>query len=296
MIYVNGRYIEEKDAVLSPFDHGFLYGIGVFETFRLYEGYPFLLDWHIERLKRALKDLQIEYTVSKHEILEMLDKLLRLNKIKDGNARVRLDISAGISDKGFAAQAYDKPTVLCYMNELKPESLPLQKTGKVLSVRRNTPEGSFRLKSHHYLNNMYAKREIGNDPLVEGIFLTEDGAVAEGIISNVFWRKDSCIYTPSLDTGILDGVTRRFVLENAKKMGLELKTGRYELEALLTADEAWMTNSVLEIIPFTKIEEVDYAGRSGEAASALQSLYKKEIKNMIHEKHEKGGREWRNKR
>ncbi|MEI1419798.1 aminodeoxychorismate lyase [Bacillus cabrialesii] len=293
MIYVNGRYIEEKDAVLSPFDHGFLYGIGVFETFRLYEGCPFLLDWHIERLKRALEDLQIEYTVSKLEILEMLDKLLWLNDIKDGNARVRLDISAGISDKGFVAQTYDKPTVLCFVNHLKSESLPSQKEGKVLSLRRNTPEGPFRLKSHHYLNNMYAKREIGNDPRVEGIFLTEDGAVAEGIVSNVFWRKGSCVYTPSLDTGILDGVTRRFVLENAKNIGLELKTGRFGQEALLAADEAWMTNSVLEIIPFTKIEEVNYAGRRGEAASALQTLYKKEIKKMIHEK---GGREWRSKR
>lgn len=280
MIYVNGRFIEEKDAVLSPFDHGFLYGIGVFETFRLYEGRPFLLDWHIERLERALKDLQIEYTVTKQEMIEMLDKLLGLNDIKDGNARVRLNISAGISDKGFAAQTYDNPTVLCFVNQLKPESLPLQKEGKVLSIRRNTPEGPFRLKSHHYLNNMYAKREIGNDPRFEGIFLTKDCAVAEGIISNVFWRKGSTIFTPSLDTGILDGVTRRFVMENAKKIGMDVKTGRYQLEALLTADEAWMTNSVLEIIPFSKIEEVNYPGRNGEITSALQTLYHQEIKNM----------------
>ncbi|WP_413287362.1 aminodeoxychorismate lyase [Bacillus mojavensis] len=280
MIYVNGRFIEEKDAVLSPFDHGFLYGIGVFETFRLYEGRPFLLDWHLERLERALKDLQIEYTVTKQEVIEMLDKLLGLNDIKDGNARVRLNISAGISDKGFAAQTYDKPTVLCFVNQLKPESLPLQKEGKVLSIRRNTPEGPFRLKSHHYLNNMYAKREIGNDPRFEGIFLTEDCAVAEGIISNVFWRKGSCIYTPSLDTGILDGVTRRFVMENAKRIGMDVKIGRYQLEALLTADEAWMTNSVLEIIPFSQIEEVTYPGRNGEITSALQTLYHQEIKNM----------------
>ncbi|KUP38089.1 aminodeoxychorismate lyase [Bacillus halotolerans] len=280
MIYVNGRFIEEKDAVLSPFDHGFLYGIGVFETFRLYEGRPFLLDWHIERLERALKDLQIEYTVTKQEMIEMLDKLLGLNDIKDGNARVRLNISAGISDKGFAAQTYDNPTVLCFVNQLKPESLPLQKEGKVLSIRRNTPEGPFRLKSHHYLNNMYAKREIGNDPRFEGIFLTEDCAVAEGIISNVFWRKGSTIFTPSLDTGILDGVTRRFVMENAKKIGMDVKTDRYQLEALLTADEAWMTNSVLEIIPFSKIEEVNYPGRNGEITSALQTLYHQEIKNM----------------
>lgn len=273
IIYLNGQFIEEKEASLSPFDHGFLYGIGVFETFRLYEGRPFLIEWHLERLERAAKDLQIKHRITKEELTDMLDNLLRLNHIEDGNARVRLNISAGISTKGFTAQTYENPTVLCFVNPLNPENLPVQKEGKVLTIRRNTPEGQYRLKSHHYLNNMYAKQELGNDPWYEGIFLTEDGAVAEGIISNIFWSKGKCIYTPSLDTGILDGVTRRFVIEKMEKLGAEVKTGRFRLESLLTADEAWMTNSVLEIVPFSKIEEAAFPGVSGEMTAFLQELY-----------------------
>ncbi|MGK9430719.1 aminodeoxychorismate lyase [Bacillus atrophaeus] len=273
MIYLNGQFIEEKEASLSPFDHGFLYGIGVFETFRLYEGRPFLIEWHLERLERAAKDLQIKHRITKEELTDMVDNLLRLNHIEDGNARVRLNISAGVSTKGFTAQTYENPTVLCFVNPLNPENLPVQKEGKVLTIRRNTPEGQYRLKSHHYLNNMYAKQELGNDPRYEGIFLTEDGAVAEGIISNIFWSKGKCIYTPSLDTGILDGVTRRFVIEKMEKLGAEVKTGRFRLESLLRADEAWMTNSVLEIVPFSKIEEAAFPGVSGEMTGFLQELY-----------------------
>ncbi|AMR64808.1 aminodeoxychorismate lyase [Bacillus atrophaeus] len=273
MIYLNGQFIEEKEASLSPFDHGFLYGIGVFETFRLYEGRPFLIEWHLERLERAAKDLQIKHRITKEELTDMVDNLLRLNHIEDGNARVRLNISAGVSTKGFTAQTYENPTVLCFVNPLNPENLPVQKEGKVLTIRRNTPEGQYRLKSHHYLNNMYAKQELGNDPRYEGIFLTEDCAVAEGIISNIFWSKGKCIYTPSLDTGILDGVTRRFVIEKMEKLGAEVKTGRFRLESLLTADEAWMTNSVLEIVPFSKIEEAAFPGVSGEMTAFLQELY-----------------------
>lgn len=273
IIYLNGQFIEEKEASLSPFDHGFLYGIGVFETFRLYEGRPFLIEWHLERLERAAKDLQIKHRITKEELTDMVDNLLRLNHIEDGNARVRLNISAGVSTKGFTAQTYENPTVLCFVNPLNPENLPVQKEGKVLTIRRNTPEGQYRLKSHHYLNNMYAKQELGNDPRYEGIFLTEDGAVAEGIISNIFWSIGKCIYTPSLDTGILDGVTRRFVIEKMEKLGAEVKTGRFRLESLLTADEAWMTNSVLEIVPFSKIEEAAFPGVSGEMTGFLQELY-----------------------
>ena len=189
---MNGQYIEEKEAALSPFDHGYLYGIGAFETFRLYSGRPFLPDAHVARLNRALRDLQIAYEVNKQEPLDMLDSLLLLNDIEDGGAkRVRLNVPAGVSDKGFTAQTYEKPTVLCFVNRLNPEALPVQKEGKLLSVRRNTPEVDLRLKSHHYLNNMYAKQEIGNDPNLEGIFLTKEGDVAEGIVSNVFWRKET---------------------------------------------------------------------------------------------------------
>ncbi|UZD74260.1 aminodeoxychorismate lyase [Bacillus siamensis] len=289
IIYLNGQYIEEKEAALSPFDHGYLYGIGAFETFRLYNGRPFLPDAHVARLNRALRDLQIAYEVNKQELLDMLASLLLLNDIKDGSARVRLNVSAGVSDKGFTAQTYDKPTVLCFVSRLNPEALPLEKEGKLLSVRRNTPEGSFRLKSHHYLNNMYAKQEIGNDPNLEGIFLTREGDVAEGIVSNVFWRKGDKVFTPSLGTGILDGVTRQFVIDELKRQGTEVAEGRFRFQSMLEADEAWMTNSVLEIIPFSKIEEVPLPGVSGKTVQLLRKQYQQEINKMNVKEEEQNG-------
>lgn len=289
IIYLNGQYIEEKEAALSPFDHGYLYGIGAFETFRLYSGRPFLPDAHVARLNRALGDLQIAYEVNKQELLDMLRRLLLLNDIKDGSARVRLNISAGVSDKGFAAQTYEKPTVLCFVNRLNPETLPVQKEGRLLSIRRNTPEGYFRLKSHHYLNNMYAKREIGNDPNLEGIFLTGEGDVAEGIVSNVFWRKGDKVFTPSLDTGILDGVTRQFVIDELKRQGTEVTEGRFRFQSMLEADEAWLTNSVLEIIPFSKIEEVPLPGVSGKTVQSLRKQYQQEINKMNVQEEEQNG-------
>ncbi|MCY7859024.1 aminodeoxychorismate lyase [Bacillus sonorensis] len=273
IIYLNGQYLEEGEARLSPFDHGFLYGIGVFETFRLYEGKPFLFEWHMERLERAVSELKIDISLTKDDILEVLDELLKLNQPPNGHARVRLNISAGPSASGLSADSYKQPGVMVTMNAFDPSSIPAEKEGVVLQVRRNTPEGPFRLKSHHFLNNLYGKREVGNDPQKEGIFLTDGGAVAEGIISNVFWTKDGCVYTPSLKTGILDGVTRRYIIERFPKMGVEVRQGEYPLEHLLRADEAWMTNSVQEIVPFRKIGNALFPGKDGSLTKSLQEVY-----------------------
>ncbi|ARA84062.1 MAG: aminodeoxychorismate lyase [Bacillus sp. (in: Bacteria)] len=273
IIYLNGQYVKEEEARLSPFDHGFLYGIGVFETFRLYEGEPFLLDWHMDRLNNALEQLRIELELTKSEVLAILDRLLQLNQPPNLNAKVRLNISAGPGDSGLFPDSYKKPGVMVMMNPFHPESIPVEKEGVILQVRRNTPEGPFRLKSHHFLNNLFGKRELGPDAAKEGIFLTEGGAVAEGIISNIFWEKDGCVYTPSLDTGILGGVTRRYVIERLADMGIEVMQGVYPLKELLFADEAWMTNSVQEIVPFRRIGSTQFPGKDGNLSKRLQEAY-----------------------
>ncbi|MEC0794121.1 aminodeoxychorismate lyase [Bacillus licheniformis] len=273
IIYLNGQYVKEEEARLSPFDHGFLYGVGVFETFRLYEGKPFLLDWHMDRLNNALEQLKIELELTKSEVLVILDRLLQLNQPQNLDARVRLNISAGPGGPGLFPDSYKNPGVMVMMNPFQPASVPAEKEGVILQVHRNTPEGPFRLKSHHFLNNLYGKRELGHDAAKEGIFLTEGGAVAEGIISNVFWRKGSCVYTPSLDTGILGGVTRRYVIERLADMGIEVIEGVYPLEELLFADEAWMTNSVQEIVPFRRIGSTEFPGKDGNLSKRLQEAY-----------------------
>ncbi|ARD54784.1 aminodeoxychorismate lyase [Bacillus aerophilus] len=275
IIYLNGQYIEEKDATLSPFDHGFLYGIGVFETFTSLAGQVFLLDWHLERLNQSLRDLCIESTIEKPFVLDIIHTLLNKNQIAGGHARIRLNVSAGRGN-GFSADPYEEPVVFVMISPFRPESILDEKKGFVLQTRRNTPEGPRRLKSHHYMNNLLAKREVGNDPALEGIFLTKEDDVAEGITSNLFWRKDDVIYTPSLDTGILNGVTRRYCIETLHAMGVSLKEGRYPVSHLLSADEAWMTNSVQGVVPFGCIGDIHLLKNSRTISTKLRMQYTKE--------------------
>ncbi|APT44558.1 aminodeoxychorismate lyase [Bacillus safensis] len=275
IIYLNGQYIEEKDATLSPFDHGFLYGIGVFETFTSLAGKVFLLDWHLERLNQSLRDLCIESTIEKPFVLDIIHTLLNKNQIAGGHARIRLNVSAGRGN-GFSADPYEEPVVFVMISPFRPESILDEKKGFVLQTRRNTPEGPRRLKSHHYMNNLLAKREVGNDPALEGIFLTKEDDVAEGITSNVFWRKDDVVYTPSLDTGILNGVTRRYCMETLHAMGVSLKEGRYPVSHLLSADEAWMTNSVQGVVPFGCIGDIHLLKNSRTISTKLRMQYTKE--------------------
>lgn len=275
IIYLNGQYIEEKEATLSPFDHGFLYGIGVFETFTSLAGQVFLLDWHLERLNQSLRDLCIESTIEKPFVLDIIQTLLNQNNIADGHARIRFNVSAG-RGSGFSADPYENPVILVMISPFQPESLLEEKQGGILQTRRNTPEGPRRLKSHHYMNNLLAKREVGNAPSLEGIFLTKEDDVAEGITSNVFWRKEDVIYTPSIDTGILNGVTRRYCIETLHGLGVSLIEGRYPVSHLLSADEAWMTNSVQGIVPFRSIGEVVLPESNRMISTKLRTQYTKE--------------------
>lgn len=277
IIYLNGQYVEEKEARLSPLDHGFLYGVGVFETFCLIGAKPFLLEWHLERLHHALNDLDIHLHLKKKDVLKILSELLVRNHIKDGNARIRLNVSAGSGEKAApSANPYMNPSVLILISPFHPDSIPEEKNGVFLNLRRNTPEGHVRLKSHHFLNNIYAKKEVGNDPAKEGIFLTSDHYVAEGITSNIFWRKGETVFTPSIDTGILNGIMRRYVLHVLKRDGYEIQVGKYRKDALLSADEAWLTNSVQAIVPFATIESSVYPGKSGMLTNFLKQVYNKE--------------------
>lgn len=255
-LYVNGKIVKKSDARISPFDHGFLYGVGLFETFRIYDGHPFLLDDHLMRLQTSLKDLQIDLEINRKELTDILTDLLKANGLK--NAYVRLNVSAGEGELGLSADSYQTPSLILFMKEI-PVTLA-EKSAVFLKINRNTPEGETRLKSHHFLNNIYGKKEIGNNPQIEGIFRTKEGYLAEGITSNIFWVKGNMLFTPTLQTGILNGVTRAFVIEIAKGLGLEIKEGFFQDEELLTSDEAFITNSIQEIVPLNKIEGVTLPG------------------------------------
>lgn len=269
---VNGELIDVQKAALSPFDHGFLYGVGLFETMRVYNGHPFLFRDHAARMTKGLGLLNIRVNQGENDWLSTLKALLKVNKLTD--AYVRLNISAGRSALGLQTEVYTDPTVIVFV---KPFSLSRggEKKGVLLKTRRNRPETSIRLKSHQFLNNVLAKREIGHVSNAEGIFLTEEGYVAEGIVSNLFWVKNGVVYTPALETGILNGVTRRFVIELLKTNGIPYFTGLYEFDDLMKADEVFMTNSMQEIVPFFDIEGQKFPGIKGEMVQTLLQDYAK---------------------
>jgi 4-amino-4-deoxychorismate lyase len=271
-VYVNGEVVHKDEARISPFDHGFLYGLGVFETFRTYDGHPFLLDDHLERLNHSLREMNIAKSFTRCEVMEILHRLLEANRLKD--AYVRLNVSAGIGDIGLQTSEYDQPTVIMYMKPLLAPSFSKGKIGIVLKTRRNTPEGKERLKSHHYLNNIIGKREVGSRTDVEGIFLNEQGYVAEGIVSNIFWVKNGTVYTPAIHVGILNGVTRQFVIALLNALKIECQEGFYTLDHLRQADEIFVTNSIQEIIPIYQMDGRAYQGANGPVTSLLQKHYK----------------------
>ncbi|WP_113928204.1 aminodeoxychorismate lyase [Bacillus sp. P14.5] len=278
-LFLNGEILHKEEARISPFDHGFLYGMGLFETMRTYRGHPFLLQDHIDRLQMGLDTLNISLDLKKLDIYGMITSLSKKNNMED--SYLRLNISAGEGEIGLRTTPYDQPNILLLQKELPP-LIPLrEKEAVLLKLRRNTPETPVRLKSLHYFNNIAAKREVGDDPGKEGLFLTKEGYIAEGVTSNVFWVSDGKLYTPSLETGVLNGITREYLLRLARVLGIPSEEGLYTKEALLQADEAFFTNSVQEIIPIHTFEGRTFPGEKGRITHQLYSHYERDSKVLF---------------
>lgn len=282
-IGVNGVPTPSAEAVISVMDHGFMYGMGLFETFRTYGGEPGLLDRHLTRLNEGCRTLGIPYEPDAERIREEVTELLTLNGLTEGY--VRLTVSAGEGPLGLTTEDYVQPTVILYVKPLPPMDSTLYTQGKRLwrlRTRRNTPESEVRLKSLHYMNNLLARRELAvyeqdtqqqlaktilsasSPPPVplahlpsEGMLLTAEGHLAEGIASNLFFAEQGRLYTPEIGTGILPGITRAIVMELAAGCGLSLEEGRYPWDRLWAADEIFVTNSVQELVPVTQLAEPD---------------------------------------
>ncbi|MCA1032812.1 aminodeoxychorismate lyase [Bacillus timonensis] len=249
-IYVNGEIVKQEEARISPLDHGYMYGLGLFETFRIYDGHPFLLGDHLLRLEASLKDLRIRMPFTRQELEEIIKTLLHVNNLND--AYIRLNVSAGIGEVGLHTKGYNQPTTIMYIKPITVQKA-LPKEGVILSTPRNSPEGNVRVKSHHYMNNILGKYEIGDDISKEGIFLTKEGYLSEGITSNLFFIKGDIAYTPSLETGILNGITRQFVMNVLEKTGFDVYEGLYKVDDLKDCDEIFITNSIQEIVPLIRV-------------------------------------------
>ncbi|MFA7675502.1 MAG: branched-chain-amino-acid transaminase, partial [Endomicrobiia bacterium] len=251
-IYLNGKFVNKEDAVVSIFDHGLLYGDGVFEGIRAYNGRVFRLREHIDRLWDSAKAIALEIPLAKTEMEKALLQTLAINKLTD--AYIRLVVTRGVGDLGLDPANCSEPTIFIIADKiaLYPERLYTEGLEVItVSTRRNMPDAlSPNIKSLNYLNNIMAKLEAKRAGVPEAIMLNAQGYVAECSGDNIFTIKNGLVYTPPASAGALKGVTRNAAIELIKnKLKLELKEELITTYDLYCADECFLTGTAAEIIP-----------------------------------------------
>lgn len=284
-VYINGSLFPESEAKVSVFDHGFLYGDGIYETMRSYEGVVFMLDEHIRRLYRSASLIRLAIPKSAAEIKSAIHKTLKANSLK--NAYIRLTVSRGFGKIGLDPELCEKPTFVIVTNEFKDYPGSFYKKGVKLiisSVKRNLKEAiNPQIKSLNFLNNILAKIEAKKKNAYEALMLNSQGCLTEGTICNIFFvlkkKNKAVLCTPSVDCGILDGITRNIVLELAQKSGIKTKEGKFKKEDIYRASEVFITNTTMEIMPVCKVDSVSY--QAGTVTRLLHEAYKENVKAYL---------------
>jgi len=256
-VYIDGKFVEKEDAKISVFDHGLLYGDGVFEGIRAYHGRVFMLKEHIQRLFDSARAIALNIPHTHSEIENIVLETLRTNNLKD--AYIRLVVTRGSGDLGLDPYKCPKPTIFCITDKIKLYPEEFYKNGLeivIVSTRRNIPQAiNPCIKSLNYLNNILAKIEAVRAGVPEAILLNTEGYVAECTGDNIFICKENTIITPPTWAGALDGITRRTVMDIAKnKLKLLVKEDLMTPYHLYTADECFLTGTAAEVIPVTKID------------------------------------------
>ena len=277
IIYLDGNYVREEEAKISVFDHGVLYGDGVFEGIRVYNGRVFKCEEHINRLYNAAKAIMLEIPMSKEEMTEVLLETCRRNQIKDGY--VRLVVTRGKGDLGLNPVSCKVASVFCIAGSitLYPDEMYIKGMPIITAVQRRNKATIVdpQIKSLNYLNNILAKIEANRAGVPEALMLNHDGVVAECTGDNIFIVKDNVIYTPPIYIGILDGITRNTVIELAKELGYEVKESEFTLFNVYSADECFLTGTAAEAIPVTNVDgRIIGNGEAGLVTTRLLEAFK----------------------
>lgn len=291
-IYMNNALVPRSEAKVSVFDHGFLYGDGVYETMRVYDGVVFMFDEHLRRLLRSASLIGLDIPKDINEIKSAVFDTLRANALK--NAYLRITVSRGSGPIGLDPDLCSQPTFIVIAEEMKGYPSNLYEKGiKVIvaKTRRNLKEAlNPQIKSLNFLNNILAKIEAKKESAYEAIMLNHLGQITEGTISNVFFYKGDVLCTPSVECGILDGITRRTVLDLATREGLMVREGFFSQEEFMDADEVFITNTTLEIMPVSVVEVREY--KIGEVSRLLHHAYRKEVMAYVKNVKECGPSLW----
>lgn len=259
-IYLNDRFVKGEEAVVSVFDHGFLYGDGVYETIRSYGSRIFMRDQHLARLRRSADAIGLTIPIPELAWPDLLHESMERNNIGDAqqDAYLRITISRGAGDIGLDPALCPTPTVVIMAKPLHPPTPEQYRTGVSLIVaktRRNLPSAlSPQIKATNFLNNILAKREAIAAGVFDSILLNWESYLTECTVSNLFFVRAGRLCTPALACGLLDGVTRGIVLRLAREARILIEEGHFGTEAIYKADECFLTNTSMEVMPVTMVD------------------------------------------
>ena len=255
-VYINGKYYEENEAKVSVFDHGFMYGDGIFEGIRLYNKNVFKLPKHIDRLFRSAKAIALDLPWTKQQIMDAVCDACRTNNLTNGY--IRLIISRGKGKLGLSPRTCSDPQLIIIADEIQLYAPELYEKGlKAITVptRRNSPAAlPPMVKSLNYLNNILAKIEAQNQGFQECLLLNNEGYVAECSGDNVFIVIDGKLITPPISCGSLGGMTREAAIDCAKKLGIEVVEKPLTRYDVWTADECFLTGTAAKLIPLVELD------------------------------------------
>lgn len=284
IVYLNGELIPAAQARISVFDHGFLYGYGLFETMRAYHGKIFLLERHLKRLMDSAEAIGLGSGLAGIDLDQACRDTLEANRLED--ARIRLTVSNGESDAFPWAGVSGQPTVvITAIPYAPPETERYEQGFKICltSLRRCQQSLLSTIKSTNYLLSVLARMEAARQGLHEALLLNDDGFIAEGSGCNVFFVKSSRLVTPSLGSGILPGITRELVIELADRLGIDVTQGTVGLGVLRNSEEAFLTNAMIEIMPLVQVRDeagstiTIGSGKPGQMTRKLMAAYKEMV-------------------
>jgi len=275
-IFIDGKYLDERGAKISVFDHGLLYGDGVFEGIRAYHGRVFKLKEHIDRLFYSAKAILLEVPLSHSALMKATIETCRANKLRDGY--IRLIVTRGVGNLGLNPRNCKKPSVIIIADKIQVYPAELYARGMdivtVPTVRNLHSALNPAIKSLNYLNNILAKIEANNAGVEEAVMLNSEGFVAECTADNLFIMKNGEMSTPPLSAGALYGITRQTVIELAKEAGLKISEPNLTRYDLFNADECFLTGTGAEIMPVIKIDgRVIGDGKPGRLTRRLTDDY-----------------------
>jgi len=277
-IYINGQFFEKNQANISVFDHGLLYGDGIFEGIRIYQGGVFKLMEHLQRLYKSAKAIMLTIPLNIHQMEKAVLDTVKINNKQNGY--IRLVVTRGTGTLGIDPMTCGQATIIIIVDDIQMYPKRVYDKGiKIItaSVRRISPDSlDPRIKSLNYLNNILAKLEAQNSGCLEAVMLNKEGCVSECTGDNIFIVKDNELLTPPGTKGALDGITKRTVMQIADTLGFTAGEAELTQYDLYTADECFLTGTGAEIMPVIEIDgRMIGKGKPGKTTQQLAAAFKK---------------------